>query len=182
MRIKASHGFDRHSGSRVCLQAEDPAGAKVERVRTALEMRDAVRAAATTADAVVMVAAVADFRPATTATAKIKKTAADPPPVALVRNPDILAELAHDRLRPGQVVVGFAAETNDVLDNGRAKLAAKGADLLVVNEVGEGRAFGTPDNAATLLGADGSEVDVPLGSKERLADAIWDAVVARLPR
>jgi len=160
----------------------DPAGAKVVRVGTAAEMRDAVREAAGTADAVVMVAAVADFRPATVAASKIKKTGAEPEPVALVRNPDILAEIAHDRPRPEQVVVGFAAETDDVLANGRAKLAAKGADLLVVNEVGENRAFGTPDNAATLLGADGSVVDVPLGSKERLADAIWDAVVARLPR
>jgi len=159
----------------------DPAGAKVVRVGTATEMRDAVREAATSADAVVMVAAVADFRPAAPSTTKIKKTAAEPEPLALVRNPDILAELAHDRPRAGQVVVGFAAETDNVLDNGRAKLAAKGADLLVVNEVGEGRAFGTTDNAATLLGADGSVVDVPLGSKDRLADAIWDAVVARLP-
>jgi phosphopantothenoylcysteine decarboxylase/phosphopantothenate--cysteine ligase len=160
----------------------DPAGAKVIRVGTAGEMRDAVRAAAISADAVIMVAAVADFRPATTSQTKIKKTGAEPEPVALVRNPDILAELAHDRPRPGQVVVGFAAETDDVLANGRAKLAAKGADLLVVNEVGDGRGFGTTDNAATLLGADGSVVDVPMGSKDRLADAIWDAVVARLPR
>ena len=160
----------------------DPAGAKVVRVGTAAEMRDAVREAATTADAVVMVAAVADFRPATRSETKIKKTGADPAPLALVRNPDILAELAHDRPRAGQVVVGFAAETHDVLANGRAKLAAKGADLLVVNEVGETRGFGTADNAATLLGADGSVVDVPLGSKDRLADAIWDAVVGRLPR
>jgi phosphopantothenoylcysteine decarboxylase/phosphopantothenate--cysteine ligase len=164
------------------VELPDPAGAKVVRVRTATEMRDAVREAAATADAVVMVAAVADFRPATTSATKIKKTGSDPDPIALVRNPDILAELAHDRPRPGQVVVGFAAETDDVLANGRAKLAAKGADLLVVNEVGEGRGFGTADNAATLLGADGSAVDVPLGSKERLADAIWDAVAARLPR
>jgi phosphopantothenoylcysteine decarboxylase / phosphopantothenate---cysteine ligase len=160
----------------------DPAGAKVVQVGTAAQLRDAVREAAATADAVVMVAAVADFRPATASATKIKKTAAEPDPVALVRNPDILAELAHERLRPEQIVVGFAAETDDVLANARAKLAAKGADLLVVNEVGEGRAFGTPDNAATLLGADGSVVDVPMGSKDRLADAIWDAVVARLPR
>ena len=160
----------------------DPAGAKVVRVTTAAEMRDAVREAAVTADAVVMVAAVADFRPATTSATKIKKGTADPEPIALVRNPDILAEIAHDRMRADQVVVGFAAETDNVLDNGRAKLAAKGADLLVVNEVGESRGFGTPDNAATLLGADGSVVDVPLGSEDRIADAIWDAVVTRLPR
>jgi phosphopantothenoylcysteine decarboxylase/phosphopantothenate--cysteine ligase len=160
----------------------DPAGAKVVRVGTAAQLRDAVVEAAPTADVVVMVAAVADFRPATVSASKLKKTAADPSPIALVSNPDVLAEIAHERRRPGQVVVGFAAETHDVLANGRAKLAAKGCDLLVVNEVGDGVAFGTADNAATILGADGSAIDVPLGRKERLAELIWDAVVARLAR
>ena len=158
----------------------DPAGVKVVRVGSAQEMRDAVRSALPSADAVVMAAAVADFRPATVATGKIKKTSADPAPVALVRNPDILAEIAHDRARDGQVIVGFAAETDDVLANGRAKLAAKACDLLVVNEVGAGRAFDTPDNAAVILGSDGSSVDVPLASKDTVAHAVWDAVVVRL--
>ena len=158
----------------------DPAGAKVVRVGTAEEMRAAVIDAAHGADAVVMAAAVADFRPAVRADAKLKKTDADPDPVALVRNPDILVELGRDRAHAGQVVVGFAAETNDVLANGRAKLAAKGCDLLVVNEVGERRAFDTPDNAATILDRDGGVTEVPLGSKDALAHVVWDLVVARL--
>src|SRR3954452_6002095 len=158
----------------------DPAGVKVVRVGTAEELRAAVLEAASHADAVVMAAAVADFRPAVRADRKIKKTAADPDPVALVRNPDVLAEISADRRRTGQVVVGFAAETDDALTNGRAKLAAKRCDLLVVNEVGEGRAFDTPDNAAVVLGADGSATDVPLGSKDALSDVVWDLVVARL--
>src|SRR3954467_10363673 len=160
----------------------DPAGVKVVRVVTAEELRAAVVEAASHADAVVMAAAVADFRPATRADRKIKKTDSDPEAVALVRNPDVLAEIAARRARAGQVVVGFAAETDDVLAHGRAKLAAKGCDLLVVNEVGEGRAFETPDNSATVLDADGSVTEVPLGSKDALAHAVWDLVAARLPR
>jgi phosphopantothenoylcysteine decarboxylase/phosphopantothenate--cysteine ligase len=157
----------------------DPAGVKVVRVVSASDLRDAVLAAADDADAVVMAAAVADFRPAERSAAKVKKTDADPAPVALVRNPDVLAELASSR-REGCVVVGFAAETDDVLANGRAKLARKGCDLLVVNEVGEGVAFEVDTNAAVVLGADGSETEIPHGSKDALAHAVWDLVVARL--
>jgi phosphopantothenoylcysteine decarboxylase/phosphopantothenate--cysteine ligase len=160
----------------------DPAGAKIIRVGTAEEMRTAMTEAAADADAVVMAAAVADFRPAVRADRKIKKSAADPEPVTLVRNPDVLVELVAHRRRPDQIIVGFAAETDDVLANGRAKLAAKGCDLLVVNEVGERRAFETPDNAATILGRDGSVTDVPLRTKESLAHAVWDLVAERLPR
>ncbi len=158
----------------------DPAGVKLVRVATAEELRTAVLAAAADADAVVMAAAVADFRPASRSGSKIKKAAVDPDPLELVRNPDILAELAAERRTPGQVVVGFAAETDDVLDNGRAKLAAKGCDLLVVNRVGEHLVFDAEDTVATILGADGSVTDVPEGSKERLGDRVWDEVVARL--
>ncbi len=116
----------------------------VVEVETTAQLRDAVRSAAATADVVVMAAAVADFRPAHAPDAKIKKVPGQgPEPIVLVENPDVLAELARDRLRPGQVVVGFAAETGDahasVLDHGRAKARRKGADLLVVNAVGEGR-------------------------------------------
>jgi phosphopantothenoylcysteine decarboxylase/phosphopantothenate--cysteine ligase len=130
-----------------------------------------------------MAAAVADFRPATRAPSKIKKTGADPEPVALTRNPDVLAELVAARAAGGigaPVLVGFAAETDDPVGNGRAKLARKGCDLLVVNEVGEQLGFETPDNAAVVLGADGSEVDVPRGTKEALADVVWDLVAKRL--
>jgi phosphopantothenoylcysteine decarboxylase/phosphopantothenate--cysteine ligase len=174
-------------GARVTLVAAnvalpDPAGAAVVRVVSAQQLRAAVLEAAADADAVVMAAAVADFRPAEQRDTKIKKSAGDPAPVALVRNPDVLAELAA-RPHDGQVVVGFAAETGDetgdVLSHGRAKLAAKGVDLLVVNEVGHDRGFEGPDNAAVVLGADGTEVDVPHGPKEALADAVWDLVAAR---
>lgn len=160
----------------------DPAGADVVAVGTAAQLREAVFKAAGDADAVVMAAAVADFRPTVYATAKIKKKdGEEPAPIALTRNPDILAELSGDRPRTGQVVVGFAAETDDALANGRGKLARKGCDLLVVNEVGEDRAFGSEDNEAVVLGADGSETPVPFGPKEALADTVWDLVAARLP-
>ncbi|WP_037606425.1 bifunctional phosphopantothenoylcysteine decarboxylase/phosphopantothenate--cysteine ligase CoaBC [Streptacidiphilus rugosus] len=173
-------------GAKVTLVAAntelpDPAGVDVVRVGTALELRQAVLTASATADAVVMAAAVADFRPAEFTAKKIKKVdGVDPAPVALVRNPDVLAELSAQRLRPGQVVVGFAAETDDALAHGRAKLARKGCDLLVVNEVGEDRAFGSANNEALVLGADGSETPVPYGPKAALADTLWDLVAARL--
>jgi phosphopantothenoylcysteine decarboxylase/phosphopantothenate--cysteine ligase len=162
----------------------DPAGVKVVRVGTAEELRVAVIGAARDADAVVMAAAVADFRPVAKQQAKIKKSDADPAPVALTRNPDVLAEISADRARPGQVIVGFAAETGDdsgsVLDHGRAKLARKKCDLLVVNEVGETQGFESTDNAAVVLGADGTVVEVPYGPKEGLADVVWDLVAERL--
>lgn len=79
------------------------------------------------------------------------------------------------------MIVGFAAETDDVLANGRAKLERKGCDLLVVNQVGENLAFGTPDNAAVVLTAEGEPVEIPRGPKEDLADVVWNLVVRRLP-
>jgi phosphopantothenoylcysteine decarboxylase / phosphopantothenate---cysteine ligase len=173
-------------GAKVTLVAantdlDDPAGAQVVRVTSALQMRDAVTAAAAEADAVVMAAAVADFRPERRAESKIKKSGQPPAPLHLVANPDILRGLSADRARPGQVVVGFAAETDDLIGNGRSKLAAKGCDLLVVNRVGPGLAFGTSDNEAVVLAADGTQTAVPRGPKEALADIIWDLVAVRLP-
>ncbi len=159
----------------------DPAGSRVIRVTSACQMRDAVLAAAPAADAVVMAAAVADYRPAEREAVKIKKNGL-PEPVRLVENPDILRELSAARARPGQVVVGFAAETDDVLAHGREKLARKGCDLLVVNRVGGGLAFGTTDNAAAVLAADGTVTDVPLGPKEVLAGVLWDLVGALWPK
>lgn len=173
-------------GARVTLVAAntalpDPAGADVVAVGSAEQLRRAVLAAAADADAVVMAAAVADFRPARYVDSKIKKRDGEgPAPLVLEQNPDVLAGLSAARPHPGLVVVGFAAETDDVLANGRAKLARKGCDLLVVNEVGEHTAFGTDDNQAVVLGADGTETPVPLGPKEALADRVWDLVVARL--
>ncbi|MFE3517384.1 bifunctional phosphopantothenoylcysteine decarboxylase/phosphopantothenate--cysteine ligase CoaBC [Streptomyces sp. NPDC059166] len=161
----------------------DPAGADVLRVGTAVQLREAVVKAAADADVVVMAAAVADFRPAEYATGKIKKKDGhEPEPVALVRNPDILAEVAAERSRSGQIVVGFAAETDDVLAHGREKLRRKGCDLLVVNEVGERKTFGSEENEAVVLGTDGSETAVPYGPKEALADTVWDLVAARFGR
>ncbi|GHG20990.1 bifunctional phosphopantothenoylcysteine decarboxylase/phosphopantothenate--cysteine ligase CoaBC [Streptomyces filamentosus] len=159
----------------------DPAGVDVVHIGTAVQLREAVLKAAADADAVVMAAAVADFRPAVYATGKIKKTDdGGAPTIELVRNPDVLAELSADRALPGQVVVGFAAETDDVLPNGRAKLARKGCDLLVVNEVGEHRTFGSEENEAVVLAADGAETPVPYGPKEALAETVWDLVLPRL--
>jgi phosphopantothenoylcysteine decarboxylase / phosphopantothenate---cysteine ligase len=158
----------------------DPAGARVVQVTSACQMHDAVMAAAAGADAVIMAAAVADYRPKTRSDSKIKKAGQAPEPVALTENPDILRELAGHRPRPGQVIVGFAAETGDLLANGRAKLAAKGCDLLVVNQVGNGLAFGASDNEAVILAQDGTQTRVPRGPKEALADIIWDLVASRL--
>lgn len=165
-----------------------PIGVDVVRAGTALELRDAVLAAAPGADAVVMAAAVADFRPDQVAEHKIKKTdgAGDAPAVQLVRNPDILHELVASRQAAGapdrQVIVGFAAETGDesgtVLEHGRAKLARKGCDLLVVNDVSAGKVFGRDTTEVTVLRADGGSVAVPAGSKVKVADAVWDEVAA----
>src|SRR6266516_7604278 len=158
----------------------DPAGAKVITVTSACQMRGAVLSAAADADAVVMAAAVADYRPAARSVQKLKKAGTAPAPLELVENPDILKELAAHR-PPGQILTGFAAETENIAENGRAKLAAKGCDLLVVNQVGPGLAFGTSDNAALVLGSDGSVTEVPRGPKTALADVIWDLIAARLP-
>jgi phosphopantothenoylcysteine decarboxylase/phosphopantothenate--cysteine ligase len=158
----------------------DPAGVQVVRVISAGDMRHAVVKAAGEADAVVMAAAVADYRPASRSDEKLKKAGGPPDPIILTENPDILRELSAIRPHPGQVIVGFAAETENLIANGQAKLAAKGCDLLVVNRVGGGLAFGTADNEAEILAADGQRTSVPRGPKEDLADVIWDCVAARL--
>jgi len=161
----------------------DPAGVTVVRVGTAVELGEAVRLQAKGADVVVMAAAVADFRPERPVLHKLKKSIA-PDPIVLVANPDVLAELVAARTTPGPMLVGFAAETGDGdgdwLSHGRTKLVRKGCDLLVVNEVGEGLGFEVADNAAVILGSDGTETEVRRGPKEDLADAVWDLVVARL--
>ena len=163
----------------------DPAGLKVVRVETTAQLRDEVLAAAAGADAVVMAAAPADFAPTSRSEAKIKKADdGSAPTIELTQNPDILHELSSHRTRPGQVVVGFAAETGDatgsVLELGRAKLARKGCDLLVVNDVSGGAVFGSAENEVVILAADGGSRDVPRGSKTAVAHAIWDEVAARL--
>jgi phosphopantothenoylcysteine decarboxylase/phosphopantothenate--cysteine ligase len=161
-----------------------PFGVRVVPVGTAEELRTAMLAEAAAADVVVMSAAVADFRPEHEAVAKLKKgTAAEPSTIPLVRNPDVLAELV-TKATPGQLVVGFAAETGDddadVLTHARAKLARKGCDVLVVNDVSAGRVFGREDNAVVVLTADGGSSEVPPGSKDCVAAGIWTAIAPRL--
>jgi phosphopantothenoylcysteine decarboxylase / phosphopantothenate---cysteine ligase len=154
------------------------AGVEVVRVDTAAEMADAVLSRADEVDVVVMAAAVADFRPVASQTDKIKK-ADGVPDVALEPTTDILAELGR-RKRPGQIVVGFAAETSDVRANAQHKLTAKNVDLVVANDVGApGVGFEHDTNRVLIIGIDGSALDVPLSDKRDIARAILDAV-ARL--
>jgi phosphopantothenoylcysteine decarboxylase / phosphopantothenate---cysteine ligase len=173
-------------GARVTLVAAhvdlpDPAGATIVRVSTTEELRKATVEAAADADAVVMAAAPADFRPVSYRSQKIKKSGdGTAPTIELTTTPDIAAELGAGK-RPGQVLVAFAAETHDALVHGREKLERKRADLIVVNEVGPGLAFGTADNAAWVLRADGEDVELSRRPKEELADAVWDLVVELLP-
>jgi phosphopantothenoylcysteine decarboxylase/phosphopantothenate--cysteine ligase len=165
------------------VELPDPAGVKVIRVVSARDLHAAMLAAAPAADAVIMTAAVADFRPATRAEAKIKKDGTLPPPIELTENPDILADLSRRRAEQGpggQVIVGFAAETNPDIPAARAKLARKGCDLLVVNQVGNGQGFGQRDNEWLILDAAGTVTGIPRRSKDALADDVLALVAARL--
>ncbi|CKN55668.1 DNA/pantothenate metabolism flavoprotein [Mycobacterium tuberculosis] len=163
----------------------DPAGVEVVHVSSAQQLADAVSKHAPTADVLVMAAAVADFRPAQVATAKIKKGVEGPPTIELLRNDDVLAGVvrarAHGQLPNMRAIVGFAAETGDangdVLFHARAKLRRKGCDLLVVNAVGEGRAFEVDSNDGWLLASDGTESALQHGSKTLMASRIVDAIV-----
>jgi phosphopantothenoylcysteine decarboxylase/phosphopantothenate--cysteine ligase len=146
-------------------------------VETAADMEHAVGAAAEEADVVVMAAAVADFRPKRSTTQKISKEDGLPE-LVLEPTPDILAGLAARR-RPGQVLVGFAAETHDALERGRRKLERKGVDLLVVNDVSApGAGFDYDTNAVVILGAAGSTQEIALTSKDAVANAVLDSVIA----
>jgi len=176
-------------GAKVTLVAAnselpDPAGVQVVPVVSTRNLYDEIVGRAADADAIVMAAAPADFRPADFAEHKIKKTEdGATPKVDLVQNPDILATVARDRSRSGQVVVGFAAETGDanhsVIDLARAKLARKGCDLLVVNDVSGGKVFGSDTNEAVILNREGEAFPVPSGSKDALAGVIWNLVASR---
>jgi phosphopantothenoylcysteine decarboxylase / phosphopantothenate---cysteine ligase len=156
-----------------------PEGVEVRRVESAADMESAMLAAAPSADVVVMAAAVADFRPKVAAPSKLHK-ADGVPELVLEPTPDILAELG--RRRPAhQVLVGFAAETDEVRDRASAKLVAKGVDLMVANDVAApGVGFDHDTNAVTVLGADGVVTEVGLTSKGIVADAVLDRVVALL--
>jgi phosphopantothenoylcysteine decarboxylase/phosphopantothenate--cysteine ligase len=153
----------------------------VVRVATASEMEQAVMARAPAADVVVMAAAVADFRPAQVAPSKIKKTDGVPA-VILEPTTDILAGLGAAK-PPTQTLVGFAAETSDVRDNAEAKLARKGLDLIVANDVSAPNVgFEHDTNQVTIVSADGVVADVALADKRAVAAAVFDAIVAhRLP-
>jgi phosphopantothenoylcysteine decarboxylase/phosphopantothenate--cysteine ligase len=146
-------------------------------VETAADMERAVEASAEGADVVVMAAAVADFRPKASADSKLSKEEGIPE-LVLEPTPDILAGLARRR-RPGQVLVGFAAETHDALERGRRKLERKGVDLLVVNDVSApGAGFDHDTNAVVIIEADGATSEIPLTSKDAVANAVLDRVIA----
>jgi phosphopantothenoylcysteine decarboxylase/phosphopantothenate--cysteine ligase len=157
---------------------EDPAGVEVRKIESARELLEVAGEAFEQADAAIFAAAVADKRPATAADSKLKKGRDDEllENIKLVDNPDVLATLA--ARKGSRIVVGFAAETDDVLANARRKLERKGADFIVANEVGNGKAFGTPDNEVWFVSTEG-ETHVPAASKRQISDAILDEVARR---
>jgi phosphopantothenoylcysteine decarboxylase/phosphopantothenate--cysteine ligase len=162
------------------LEVDVPPSIRVEQVGTTLELQRAVVAAAKQADVVIMAAAVADYRPESVAESKIKKEQqGDELRLTLVKNPDILQELSASR-RKGQIVIGFAAETETdtgkLLELARAKVARKGCDYLVVNSVGWTSGFATEGNAITVVSASGDIVGEAEGSKRVVADRILDVL------
>jgi len=179
----------RDRGARVKLVSgpsalPDPSGVAVSRVRTAAEMRTAVLSALGQATVVIMAAAVADYRPRSVSSSKIKKTkkkTADSLTLKLVRTDDILAEIGKRR-RPGQIVVGFAAETEKLVERARKKLAAKKLDLVVANDVSEpGAGFDSDWNRVVLIGRPGGpreEEQLPLLSKREVAERVLDRIEA----
>jgi phosphopantothenoylcysteine decarboxylase / phosphopantothenate---cysteine ligase len=161
------------------VQLPAPAGADVISVETAAEMAAAVLSRAGDQDLIVMAAAVADFRPSVAAPTKLRKVSGVP---QLVLEPtlDILAELGKDH-RKGQVLVGFAAETDSVVERATRKLVSKGVDLVVANDVGaDGVGFSHETNAVSIISGISGEnrTDVPLTSKRAVADAVLDAALA----
>jgi phosphopantothenoylcysteine decarboxylase/phosphopantothenate--cysteine ligase len=162
--------------------ADDVAG-NVQRcdVESARQMRDAVRAHLSVVDVVVLAAAVADFRPATSATTKLRRSDGVPT-IELEPTDDVLADVV-DHRRDGQLVVGFAAETGDALERGREKLAKKGCDLLVVNDVAKpGAGFDVATNEVVILASDGTEEHVGMTTKQAVAARLLDSVGRRLAR
>lgn len=156
-----------------------PVGVEVIAVETAAQMQAAVERAATGADVVIMAAAVADFRPAQPSDRKLKKDQG-PPSIVLEPTPDILAGLGASK-SVGQVLVGFAAETDDLVNNARAKVQRKNLDLIVANDVSAvGVGFAYDTNAVTIIDADGVVAEVALSDKRRVAAAVLDTVVAVL--
>jgi len=158
-----------------------PVGVELRRIESAAEMLDAVRGALPDADALVMAAAVADFRPANAAAQKIKKESGGVPQITLEATADVLRATREAR-RPGSVVVGFALETADAVENGRRKLEGKGLDLLVVNDATEpGAGFEVETNRVVLLQPGVEDEALPLLSKAEVADRILDRMESLLP-
>jgi phosphopantothenoylcysteine decarboxylase/phosphopantothenate--cysteine ligase len=158
------------------LKTEPPNGIRHIRIRTALEMRDRVLEEFPHTSVVIKAAAVADFRPASLEKDKIKKDGMEPT-IVLTKNPDILAELGRMK-RPDQILVGFAAETRDVLENGRSKLKNKNLDMLVLNDVSKpGAGFDCDTNIVRFLFRSGEEEQMDIMSKEKVADSILDRVI-----
>ncbi|MEO7587283.1 MAG: bifunctional phosphopantothenoylcysteine decarboxylase/phosphopantothenate--cysteine ligase CoaBC [Arachnia sp.] len=169
-----------HIGGDVLAEASRHPRVRITPAGTAMELLDAVVAAAADADVVVMVAAVADYRARETADQKLSKRGREGLTLELVQNPDIVAELVHDR-RAGQTIVGFAAESatgDELIARGRAKRRRKGVDLLAVNEIGWARGFEAADNELLFLDARDDVVARAKGSKRDVAGALWDAVLA----
>lgn len=166
------------------MDVEPPAGVTLVRVESAQELHAAMLASQPQSDVIVMAAAVADFRPEAAAS-KVKKEGSGGVDLHLEQTVDVLAELVRHRSGATPTIVGFAAETatdhEDLLRLGRSKLARKGCDLLVVNDVGADAVFGRPDNQVTILGSDGAVGEYPRASKAEIADRIWDAVLALAP-
>ena len=155
----------------------DPFGVKVVRVRTALQMQDALHSECSDADALVMAAAVADWRPEYMSDQKVKKGAEDTWQIDLIKNPDIIAEIDFERL----VKVGFAAESEDLLANAESKLLSKGLHLIAANDItAEDSGFGVDTNKVVLLDREGGKETLPLMSKYDVGCAILDRVVAYL--
>jgi len=153
-----------------------PAGVSLVKVETAAQMQDAMTAGAASSDVIIMAAAVADFRPVQAAENKLKKSDGLPS-ITLEPTPDILAGLGANR-RAGQTLVGFAAETDDLIMNAEKKLAAKGADLIVANDVGaESVGFAHDTNAVSLIRPDHAPRAIALASKAEIAAAVWDEIL-----
>lgn len=179
----------RHRGAEVTLVAanvdagvlRDARGIDIQKVVSARELHSVMKENAQEADILVMAAAVADFRPASVAASKQKKNGSSTRALELVENPDILADLAQHRQRKAQLIVGFAAETGDssgsVLEYGRAKAARKGADLMVINEVGGQSGFGNVDTAITMIDAAGTVHGSGEGSKPEMASLLFDTIL-----
>ena len=158
------------------VDLRDPYAVRVVRVKTALEMRDAVVAECADAQALVMAAAVADYQPAEPVGEKIKRQGRDSLAISLVRTPDILKELGD---ADGLVKVGFAAESHDVIENARVKVADKGLDLIAANDITQdGSGFGTDTNRVTLIDREGAEEELPILSKYDVSCRILDRVAA----